>query len=148
MRRALQIQKAPLIFIGRKFLEMRRPAENENDILRKPPMKLWSARVQPTPMFQQPEPLNIANAAREAPQTPTKTFSHLSDNRCRKIAYIMLPIYSKKRDQDGPLRGNISPFPLISGAVPGMAGSIRIASRKERMTEVKGTAFPSHWTLP
>ena len=31
-------------------------------------------------------------------------------------------MYSKKRDQQGPLRGNISPLPRTSRGIPGSAG--------------------------
>jgi len=42
-------------------------------------------------------------------------------------------MYSKKSDQLGPLRGNISPLPRISYPAPGYAGIKNIVSNNASM---------------
>ena len=59
----------------------------------------------------------------------------------------MLPIYSKKSDQLGPLSGNISLLPLTSAPVPGTTGSRKRFSSSAISTIVTGTCVPSHCTL-
>ncbi|CCX77611.1 unknown [Parabacteroides johnsonii CAG:246] len=60
----------------------------------------------------------------------------------------MLPIYSKKSDQLGPLSGNISPLPRTSYLAPGRAGMKNIAQSVDSITAEIATCLPSHWTLP
>lgn len=60
----------------------------------------------------------------------------------------MLPIYSKKSDQVGPLRGNISLLPRTSAPVPGKAGNRNRCKSMANITNESDTLVPSHCTLP
>ena len=90
------------------------PIVNGKSILNSPPKKFMESRVQPTPMLPYPEMFVAAKIENNIPMTVVVIISHLVDNLLIISAYRMLPIYSKNRDQLGPLRGNISPFPLMS----------------------------------
>ena len=98
------------------------PDKIEGYIGKEASKKLLSSNVQPTPKCPKPERLNKENDANPAPDKITTTLNALVESLRRNRAYKILPIYSKKSDQLGPLSGNISPLPRTSGPLPGIAG--------------------------
>ena len=90
----------------------------------------------------------MANEANPIPANPTSTVSTFVGNRRRNRAYSIFPIYSKNKDQLGPFRGYISPFPRTSGPVPGTAGIKKSPISMASITMDMETGVPSHFSEP
>ena len=97
---------------------MSNPAEKENSRRSVPPSILSPVRENPTQ--RSPYGPQMAKAESPSPARITSTLRAFVGSLRINNAYRILPMYSKKSDQLGPLSGNISPTPLIS--VPGVAG--------------------------
>ena len=114
----LPIQKAPRTLTGLKMRDNNKPAGNENNNRKEPPIIFSSVKAKPTHIS--PSGPQRANTASPHPADNTNTERTFVESLCKKNAYRILPIYSKNRDQLGPFRGYISPTPRIS--IPGVAG--------------------------
>ena len=114
----LPIQNAPRTLTGLKMRDNNKPAGNENNNRKEPPIIFSSVKAKPTHIS--PSGPQRANTASPHPADNTNTERTFVESLCRKNAYRILPIYSKNRDQLGPFRGYISPTPRIS--IPGVAG--------------------------
>ena len=134
--------------MGLKTRDINNPIEKENNTRKKPPIRLYSSIVHPTPRWPAPEKLNIANEANPIPANTTSAVSAFVDIRRINNAYIIFPIYSKNKDQLGPFKGYISPFPRISGPEPGTAGIKKRLISKASITMDMETCVPSHFSHP
>ena len=113
-----------------------------------PPSMLTESTVHPTPIDPQPDWSVTANHVRAQQRANESTASRRVDRRRMNSAYTMLPTYSKKSDQHGPLNGNISPLPRTSRGIPGRAGSIRHPQTKARKLSQSVACVPSHRSMP
>ena len=77
-------------------------------------MKLTASNVHPMPIISYVEMSKTTKLVHNNPVITTKKANPLLDSFLIKKAYKILPIYSKKSDQLGPLRGYISPLPRTS----------------------------------
>lgn len=112
------IQKAPLTLTGLNTRDSSNPAEKANSSRSVPPVIFSSVREKPTQIS--PSGPQMAKAVNPHAASSTHTERILVGSLRRKNAYRMFPIYSKNKDQLGPLSGYISPSPRISE--PGVAG--------------------------
>ena len=76
------------------------------------------------------------------------TMSCLVENRRINRAYRIFPIYSKNKDQLGPFKGYISPFPRTSEPEPGTAGIKKRLRSNASITIDMLTCVPSHFSQP
>ena len=90
----------------------------------------------------------MANEASPIPANTTSTVRAFVDNLRINNAYSMFPIYSKNKDQLGPFKGYISPFPRTSGPAPGATGIKNIPISIASITIEMETCEPSHFSQP